>query len=247
MGIIKKSVDGILNDMVEFPFKLIKMVKKHPEDFFLYSACKAVSSTKLDAAFRIIPIEAETFKRAKLEFVSDSFAIVMQGPIRIEGNFTVETVKFYRKLYPNAGIIVSTWKDEDATTIMQIQCAGAEVLLCEKPLTGGHLNINYQLKNTGEGIRKAQKEGYHYIAKTRTDQRISKPYVFEYMINLMKQYPTVDSSKQEQRVICLSMNYGNMFFPYFMSDFFYFGTASDMGKLFECLEDNRKPFDLKII
>ena len=244
MGNIKKRMDRIMSGMVRAPYVLIKKVKKHPEDFFLDAACKAVNTRKMDAAFRLIPKEDQSFKRTNLTLSSDSFAIVMQGPIRKEDDFTVETVKFYNRLYPTAGIIVSTWNDENPEEIRKIRAAGAEILLCEKPVSGGHLNINYQLKNTREGIKEAQKKGYSYIAKSRTDQRISKPYVFEYMINLMKQYPPVDSQKQKQRIVSLSMNYGNMFFPYFMSDFFYFGSADDMGQLFAISMDDRKPFDM---
>lgn len=242
----KKYIDTMLEGLVKMPYKLIKNAKKNPEEFFLRAACKAAESKKMDAAFRLIPVKEEKFTRARLTLTTDSFAIVMQGPIRCENDFTVETVKFYKRLYPNAEIIVSTWKDENEEEIKKVQNAGAEVLLCEKPSTGGHLNINYQLKNTCEGIYEAQKKGVQYIAKTRTDQRISKPYVFEYMINLMKQYPTGDSSKQKQRLIALSMNYGNMFYPYFMSDFFYFGTAEDMGKLFTITSDNREPFKMPL-
>ena len=40
----------------------------------------------------------------------NDIGIVMQGPIYEEGNFTLETCKFYRSLYPNIPIVVSTWR-----------------------------------------------------------------------------------------------------------------------------------------
>lgn len=225
---IKKAIDAGLQGFASAVYKGIKRVKKHPEEFYLHTACKAIKSNKMDAAFKLIPIKADAFYRAELNLQIESFAIVMQGPIRVEDDFTMETVKYYRTLYPKAGIIVSTWNDENPEVLKKIKAAGADVLLCEKPSSGGHLNINYQLKNSREGILDAQKKGFQYIAKTRTDQRISRPFIFEYMINLLKQYPSGEPQKQKQRLVTLSMNYGNMFYPYFMSDFFYFGTADEM-------------------
>ena len=42
----------------------------------------------------------------------DDTAIVIQGPIAYDNNYTVETFKLYRLIYPNAPIVVSTWKGE---------------------------------------------------------------------------------------------------------------------------------------
>ena len=60
----------------------------------------------------------------------------MQGPIRKEDNFTYNTVKYYRDIYPNAKVIVSTWIDEDANDIEKIQELGATIVLNEKPIDG---------------------------------------------------------------------------------------------------------------
>ena len=244
MRSIKQVIDKRLQDIASVTYKGIKRVKKHPEEFYLRMACKAIKSNKMDAAFKLSPIKVNAFYRAELNQQFESFAIVVQGPIRVEDDFTIESVKYYRTLYPKAGIIVSTWNDENPEILKRLRAAGADVLLCEKPSFGGHLNINYQLKNSREGILEAHKKGFQYIAKTRTDQRISKPFIFEYMINLLKQYPSGAPQKQKQRLVTLSMNYGNMFYPYFMSDFFYFGTADEMVRLFSIPTDDRKPFKM---
>ena len=60
----------------------------------------------------------------------------------------------------------------------------------------------------------------------------------------MKKFPTYDNNIQKARVISLSMNYGNMFYPYFFSDFFYMGTSEDMLKLFDGCLDDRKQFNM---
>ena len=34
--------------------------------------------------------------------------VILQGPLKLENNFTLETVKLYTKLYPKCSIVVST-------------------------------------------------------------------------------------------------------------------------------------------
>ena len=60
----------------------------------------------------------------------------------------------------------------------------------------------------------------------------------------MNAYPSQKSNFQNKRLVTLSMNYGNMFYTYFISDFFYFGTAEEMMRLF-CIDiDDRDQFSM---
>lgn len=173
-------------------------------------------------------------------------AIVLQGPIMSDDNFTVETVKLYKRFYPSDIILVSTWSDELAENIKAVQDAGAIVVQSDKPAYGGHGNINYQIVNTREGVFKAKELGAEYICKTRTDQRIYHPSVFEYMVSLLNMFPPVNtdaSRSQNRRVICCCMEYGTMFYPFFMSDFFYFGTVDEITSMFDCQLDMRQNVD----
>ena len=43
---------------------------------------------------------------------SDDTAIMLQGPIVKENDFTYETIKLYQNNFPNAKIILSTWRNE---------------------------------------------------------------------------------------------------------------------------------------
>ena len=49
------------------------------------------------------------------------YAFVIQGPIGSYSKFLCETILLYNKLFPRVLIIVSTWKDEDSSTIKKIE------------------------------------------------------------------------------------------------------------------------------
>jgi len=63
-----------------------------------------------------------------------AFAIVPQGPILHAFDFTLETIKLYRKYYTNVAIILSTWQweDRDTRVIEEARKEGARVILNEK-------------------------------------------------------------------------------------------------------------------
>ena len=52
--------------------------------------------------------------------------IVMQGPIVYKNNFTLETIKLYKKTFCNCPIILSTWDYEDNKVIEDIKKLGAQ-------------------------------------------------------------------------------------------------------------------------
>lgn len=228
---------------IKLLYKSIRRYKKNSEDFMMKEICKTVSNEKYDITFHLepkigtaIPIKPSETK------VKENFAIVMQGPLRKEENFTLNTVNFYKKLYPEAYIIVSTWNDEDKYELEKLEKAGAIIVLNEKPQYSGQLNVNFQLVSTQGGIKKAKDLGVEYVAKTRTDQRINRRDIFNYLINMLMLFSIDETSNQKKRVVTLSMTYGNMFYPYFMSDFFYFGTTEDMMAVFNMGLDTREKF-----
>ena len=60
-------------------------------------------------------------------------AIVMQGPLILENHFTLNTVKLYKRYYPECMVIVSTWKDSNRNEIDSLKTAGAEIVLNTAP------------------------------------------------------------------------------------------------------------------
>lgn len=167
--------------------------------------------------------------------IDEKCGIVLQGPIRKEDNFTIETVKLYKKYYPKALIIVSTWNDIDIQDEICLNKEGASVLKNIKPEKSGLGNINFQIISSKNGIEFAKKNGCEYILKTRTDQRICKRYFLQFFIDLLTQfYITQENVKQDMRIIVgPSMVNATMLKPFMISDFLYFGKANDLKKIFD--------------
>lgn len=169
-------------------------------------------------------------------------ALVLQGPLVKEKNFTLETVKMYKKTFPHADLIVSTWKSEDANYVEVIKNEGADVVLSDTPAYPGQQNINFQITGSYAGILRAQERGAQYVCKTRTDQRIYAPNVIEFFLNLLKTFPVesmaqnavdaagqnpVEQRVQKQRLIGVSLN-TYKYRLYAVSDMLMFGDIDDM-------------------
>lgn len=154
-------------------------------------------------------------------------AIVIQGPIRREDNFTLETVKLYRQHYPSATVILSTWEDEDVSSFETLKSERFEIILNSKPYPPGQNNINMQIASTKTGIDKAFSLGLKYILKTRTDTRMYGIDCLKFLINLLNRFPVVGSAIQRQRIIYHTKG-SRKFNPYRFSDIFQFGAISDM-------------------
>lgn len=162
---------------------------------------------------------------------SKSIGIVLQGPLLLKDNFTVETVKLYKKLYSDSPVIVSTWKDEDSNTIEKLKKIGAIIVLSNYPKIQGHERVNYQKYSSLAGIKKAKKMGCNYVLKSRTDQRIYGNNVMNYFKNLIAYFPIKISTKANKRIICCSLStIKNRL--YNISDMLLFGDIEDMELYF---------------
>jgi hypothetical protein len=165
-------------------------------------------------------ISANIIKNKKL-------AIIIQGPLNLKDDFTLETVRLYKKIFQGAHIILSTWSDEPSHMLKMIESEGVELVLSERPEDFGIYNINLQIVSAASGIRRAKELGYRYSIKTRTDQRIYRYDLFDYFESLMTQFPLKEGLKQNKRLITWS--FGTCKYRlYGLSDFFMFGDTNDM-------------------
>ena len=136
----------------------------------------------------------------------DDAAIVIQGPIAYDNNYTVETFKLYRLIYPNAPIVVSTWKGE-ATDAFRRECKENSVVLLENepPKERGTGNVNLQLKSSLQGVKFVQAHtSAKFVLKTRTDQRINRFEFLLYFKNLLRTFPP-KGTKLHQRILFTRM------------------------------------------
>ncbi len=156
-------------------------------------------------------------------------AIILQGPLARASNFTLETVKLYKKIFPQTFIIVSTWDDENAKDITLLRNEGADVLLNKKPSYPGPYNVNLQIISTRQGMKRANEIGVDYIIKSRTDHRIYAPNSKRFLINLIKTFPlTHNYTLQKQRLATLCYGGTFKYRLYNISDIFMFGGREDM-------------------
>lgn len=189
---------------------------------------------------------SETSFLLNLRTYSD-LAIVLQGQIDGCLNFLLETIAFYRNAYPDSKIIVSTWNTESNSSIEVLKrCDDCDVVLSEPPTDPGNLNVNLQTVNSLAGIRYAKSKGAKFICKTRTDQRLQRHDFLGTLIDYINRFPPADGLPCKGRVAALAMTYGNLFYPFLLSDFLYLGYSEDMEQVFSLPLDDRPLFDMPV-
>ena len=110
---VKTVINKMLRKSISIPYCLIKRAKRDSVDFFMTEACNIAENSQYQIAYRKIPKKYDEIPMLNYQ-TNISYAIVMQGPIRTEENFTLTTVNYYKRTFPQARIIVSTWDDESS-------------------------------------------------------------------------------------------------------------------------------------
>lgn len=245
---MKNHALKILGIHAEIPYKVLNIFKKNTSNFVnreMKAACVAAEcNTNFYVTYRLRPKNMKSLPVLKScsAAAESKMAIVMQGPLMINDDFTLETAKYYKECYPQAAVIVSTWNDSDAKTVEKLRKSGVIVVLSKLPDNCGNLNINYQVTNTLAGVKRAKEEGAEFVCKTRTDQRLYHPDAMNYLSNLVKVFPVSNddfTQKQRGRIVALCMPYGDLFYPYCLADFLYFGYVDDIECLFSIKADER--------
>ncbi|SFF09163.1 WavE lipopolysaccharide synthesis family protein [Trichococcus pasteurii] len=243
-GEFKLTIKGILRRLHEGEFKLARMFRAGYDKYIIDMVLNEYEKNQNTyLTTRLAPKTSEQVYYKKLEVQNlPKFAVILQGPLLLENDFTLETCKMYRKLFSDNVIIVSTWDDEDTETIKKIKNLKIIVIQNKKPKFTGIGNINFQVISTKAGLAEAEKAGVHYVLKTRTDQRFQKNNLYEYFVSLLKQFP-VDADgmnlPQDKRIIVLQSPVGaSLFIPFHISDFMFFGVLDDVFRLFEIDEQN---------
>ncbi len=173
-------------------------------------------------------------------------AIVMQGPIIYRENFTLETIKLYKKTFPDCLLIVSTWENENHEYLEKIRKCGAVVLentFPPKPI--GEYTINLQIVSTLAGILEVKRKKVEYILKTRTDQRLYGCNLTELFTNLLEYFPVAKGYKQKKRLLVHSF-YTFKYRLYSVTDMNIFGTTEDILEYYSVPLDKRSANDKRV-
>ena len=72
--------------------------------------------------------------------------IVIQGPII--PRTTLQICMFYKKIYPQVQIVLSTWESEDIEPFQRLQDERFAIIGSEKPDVSGPSNINLQITSS---------------------------------------------------------------------------------------------------
>ena len=192
------------------------------------------TSTYITYSEKPVNVDVATNELISIEDLP-TFALVIQGPIDKKDNFTYETVRYYKRFFPTAHIIVSTWLNEEKGIIDKIKKEGVEVIQTQLPEHSGIYNVNYQSKSTKVGLERAKLLGYKYSIKSRSDQRIYRADIIPYLFGLLEEYPLDNDAgvPQKRIVFCGGNHSANLLIPYHICDFFFFGTTEDLLRYFD--------------
>lgn len=172
--------------------------------------------------------EAEVNRLKNYPSANCKIAIIIQGPVIYEDDFTFKSICMYRRMFLDATVILSTWEGENVKDEFQkFKSLDIEIVFSKPPSDGGSLNINYQVKSSREGVKRAKELGIPYCVKTRTDFRIYARGILKLIYTLLQKYPLreVKGMRQRERLVILPPY---LDVAYYIPDYIIAGNTDDM-------------------
>ena len=195
---------------------------------------------KINDAYLSIHLRPKKAINVKYELSNEndnfSCGVILQGPISVnndEGEFLYETIKIYKKIFPNILIVLSTWKLEE-NILKKFNDLDIKVIQNKEPENnrfGSARNIDRQILTTYSGLEYLKKKNITYAIKTRTDWRIYKPNSHYFLKNMLDIFPS-KSNLMKGRIIMPSMM-TSKFRVYGISDTLQFGFVEDLLKFWD--------------
>lgn len=210
-------------------FKLIKLLNHRSTDFYYTGHARPLNSINVN--------QNEIYSEGTLSRNSDKVAIVIQGPIVHKNNFTLETIKLYRRMYKNVLIILSTWDDLDEKQVSEFSEYADKVILNVKPELSGAHNLNFQAVSTLNGIKMAKELDCSYVLKTRADNRFYSKTTIPYLLTLLNSYPP-NTKNINRRIIEIGSTVC-AYRVWSMCDLFQFGHINDLINMWSFELDSR--------
>lgn len=208
-----------------------------------HTIAKTISNySKNYCHFKLRPKKASSFKSTRIKTTTPKgqLAIIIQGLPEYRDDFTLETVRLYKAIFPGAHIIISTWDTVDDEILSEYIKEECHIVISKSFNECGFGNVNYQICTTFNGLLKAKELGATFSLKCRSDLRIYKEFAFEYLKSLLELIPIDDHQLGTNgRIITLSAGQGQMFYPNWLQDYLYFGYTDDLIDLFDIPYSNR--------
>lgn len=166
----------------------------------------------------------------------EEITILMQGPVVRDRNFTLETLKAYRRRYPDIPIVFSTWIDDAAYVERRLKGYGISIVSSNYPVNPGKQNILLQSRTVMAAKSLIDSK---YVLKTRSDQRV---YASEdWLAHLRKAH----DARYHLGCKFISCNLNAYAFrPLIISDMFLFGLSNDIFDYFLSLDEEYLSQDL---
>jgi hypothetical protein len=192
-----------------------------------------IASKKLNlfATYDILDLSHQSNVVALVE--SDArIGIVIQGPI-IPGT-TLEICKFYKQIYPNVQIVLSTWGSENTDQFQTLNGGRFTIIQTEKPEVSGPSNINMQIVSTIAGLNHLIDKDCTHILKTRTDILLGNSSFLNYLMFM--------HSKGKQNALVFSSFNSFLFRLFSPSDQVMFGEVADIKRFWSIglIPDNQE-------
>ena len=181
--------------------------------------------------FHLRPKYSDNFYLESTNKPEDKFAIIIQGPVGKKFNFLKNTVKIYQKIFKNCIIIVSTWENENKNLINSLKKKNVFIVYSKEPQKSLY-NINHQILSTNVALQLAKEKGAIYSIKTRTDTRLYKNNLENFLIALFKTFPVKENNIIKSRIIVPSL-ITFKFRIYSLSDIIMIGNTDDLLKYFD--------------
>ena len=153
-------------------------------------------------------------------------AIIIQGPLVSSSNFTLETVRLYRTLFPKSPTVVVTWIEEPGDQVSRLESEGAHIVRLAKPSNPGPANLNLQRTSVLAGLEAASMLGATFAVRSRSDQRFYSEQAIDLLHAALITYRKPQSCPVE-RIITTSLDTFR-FRLYGLSDQFHFGRVVDL-------------------
>lgn len=160
--------------------------------------------------------------------------ILIQGPTANNFKFVIESIKIYKKIFPKSIIVLSTWNDLSRMNIEIIKKLNVSVVINNYKKKFGYPPTDYQIETTYNGLIELKKKKVQDVIKLRTDTRIYKNNIYDYLINLQKNFSIKKKNIKflKQRIVVSSL-LTHKFRLFGLSDLFLFGQINDLIKYFD--------------
>ena len=154
--------------------------------------------------FHLRPKKSNALNLISYKELSD-IGIIIQGPIKNNKNFLINTINIYKKIFSKSKIIISIWEDEDINFLNKLKNLDIELIINKYPQKKGFGNINLQIISTNAALKLLKKLGIEFAIKTRTDCRIYNPKSLNYLKNMYDYFPVKKNENIKGRIIASSL------------------------------------------